>query len=283
MSSSGQEMLDEGTDEMSFLDHLEILRWHLIRSALSIVVISILAFANQTIIFDGFIFAPKKATFITYQWLCELSVKLHSWMPNFIAEDAICIGQNFPDLQNITMAGQFMTHILVSLVVGLIIAFPYIIWEFWRFIKPGLRDTEKKYTRGVVFFSSLLFLLGVVFGYYIITPLSVNFFFNYNISSEVVNIPTLNTYISTVTTILLACGAIFELPILVYFLTKAGLISPQFMRSYRKHAFVISLILSAIITPPDVFSQLLVSVPLVFLYEVSIYISAFVIKKENNI
>lgn len=266
--------------EMSFLDHLEALRWHLVRSILAIIIGSILLFINKTLLFDIIIFGPKRADFWTFQMLCDLSEKLHVLLPSMIEKDAICIGQNFPKLQNISMSGQFMTHITVSLVGGLIIAFPYFMWEIWRFIKPALYTGEKKYTTGVVFSTSLLFMLGVLFGYYIISPLSVNFFLNYHVSDEVLNVPTLSTYISTVTTIVLACGAVFELPILVYFLTKVGLLTPAFLKKYRRHALVGALVLSAIITPPDVFSQCLVAVPIMFLYEVSIVISRIVVKKE---
>ncbi|PCJ89842.1 MAG: twin-arginine translocase subunit TatC [Flavobacteriales bacterium] len=269
-------------NEMSFLEHLEALRWHLIRSVVAVVVVAIAAFVNKSIIFDAVIFAPKNADFPTYQWLCQLSEKLHQWLPDLITKNALCIGQNFPQLQNISMAGQFMTHVLVSVVAGLVITFPYVFWELWRFIKPGMKSTEKKYSRGVVFFSSSLFLMGILFGYFIIAPLAINFFLTYQISDAVVNLPTLRTYIATITTIVMACGIVFELPVVVYFLTKVGLLTPEFMRKYRKHALVAALILSAVITPPDVFSQLLVSVPLFFLYEISIYVSKMVIRKEEK-
>ena len=175
-----------------------------------------------------------------------------------------------------------MTHIMVSVVGGLIIAFPYVFWEVWRFIKPALYSEEKKSTKGVVFFTSMLFMTGVTFGYYIIVPLSVNFFFTYSVSDSIANIPTLSSYISIITTIVLACGIVFELPMMVYFLTKAGLLTPDFMKKYRKHALVGALVLSAVITPPDVFSQCLVSVPILFLYEMSIMVSRMVLKKEGK-
>ena len=274
--------MSKETQEMSFLEHLEVLRWHLVRSVSAIVVFATVAFFNKSFLFDDVIFAPKNADFITYRFLCETSVFLSGIVPSLLDKDTLCIGQNFPQLQNISMAGQFMTHLLISIVAGLIFAFPYVIWELWRFIRPALEDTEKRFTTGIVFFTSTLFTVGVVFGYFVIVPLSVNFFLTYEISEAVVNLPTLDTYISTLTTIVLASGAIFELPILVYFLTKIGLITPDFMRLYRKHAIVVSLVLAAVITPPDVFSQLLVTGPLLFLYEISIWVSAFVLKKENK-
>mgnify|MGYP003331461787 CR=1 FL=1 len=269
------------SDDMSFLEHLEALRWHLVRSIVAIIFFSILLFINKSFLFDTIIFGPKQADFWTFQRLCELSEKLNYLLPALIEKEAICIGQNFPKLQNLDMSGQFMTHITVSLIGGLILAFPYFIWELWRFIKPALHSGEKKQTTGVVLSTSFLFMSGVLFGYYIIAPLSVNFFLNYQVSPDVLNSPTLSTYISTVTTIVLACGIVFELPILVYFLTKVGVLTPTFLRKYRKHALVASLILSAIITPPDVFSQCLVAVPILFLYEISILISSVVLKKEK--
>jgi sec-independent protein translocase protein TatC len=268
--------------EMSFLQHLEALRWHLVRSVIGITVATIVIFSNKSFVFDVIIFGPKSKDFPTFRALCKLSDWLYIQFPSLMqSKDILCIGQETYELQNIAMSGQFMTHILVSVVGGIIIAFPYVFWEIWRFIKPALQHSEKNYSRGVVFFTSLLFMLGVVFGYYIIVPLSVNFFITYNVSAQVINLPTLSTYISTVTTIVLACGIVFELPIMVYFLTKVGLVTPQILKKYRKHALIGALILSAVITPPDVFSQLLVSVPILFLYEVSIFISRLVIKKEG--
>lgn len=263
----------EEQNEMSFLQHLEVLRWHLMRSVFAILLGATSLFIAKTFVFDKIIFAPKNADFVTFRFLCEVSIKLSEWLPFIFSQDSICIGQNLPQLQNIHMAGQFMTHILVSLIGGIIIAFPYLVFEVWRFIKPGLKASERKYATGIVFFTSLLFLSGVSFGYFVITPLSVNFFLSYSISDSVATIPTLSTYISTVTTVVLACGFVFQLPNLVYFLAKAGVVSARVMKAYRKHSFVAALILSAVITPPDVFSQILVSFPLVILYELSIFIA----------
>ncbi|UTW63723.1 twin-arginine translocase subunit TatC [bacterium SCSIO 12741] len=268
-------------EEMSFLDHLEILRWHLVRSAAAIILFGLIAFFNKKFLFDEIIFGPKSSDFITFRALCWFSAKLQSWLP-FLGGDLLCIGQNLPELRNMTMAGQFTTHIMVSLIAGLIVAIPYVLWEAWRFIGPGLNPSEKNYSRGGVFFTSVLFLSGVAFGYFVISPLSVNFFMNYSVSENVLNTPTLSTYISTVTTVVLACGVVFQLPIIVYFLTKLGILSPLVLKKYRRHAFAGSMILSAFITPPDVFSQLLVTVPLVFLYEISIFISRRVTKTTES-
>jgi sec-independent protein translocase protein TatC len=195
--------------------------------------------------------------------------------------DALCIKESPFLLMNITMSGQFSTHLMTSLYAGFILAFPYVFWEIWRFILPALKDSETKVTRGVVFFSSFLFLLGVLFGYYVIAPLSINFLGSYQVSQTVANQISLTSFVTTVTTVSLANGIIFELPILVYFLTKIGFLTPEFMRTYRRHAMVITLILSAIITPPDITSQILVSFPLIILYEISIRISRAVIKRNN--
>ncbi|MBN2807277.1 MAG: twin-arginine translocase subunit TatC, partial [Prolixibacteraceae bacterium] len=186
------------------------------------------------------------------------------------------------NIVNIEMAGQFMSHIKVSLIAGLIVASPYVIWEVWRFIKPALHSNEAKHATGAVFYSSVLFILGILFGYYIITPLSVHFLSSYNVSQEIANTIKLNSYIATVTSVTFASGIIFELPIVVLFLSKIGLLSPTFMRKYRKHAYVLLLIISAIITPPDIFSQVLVCVPLIVLYEISVFVSRSVHRKRER-
>jgi len=175
-----------------------------------------------------------------------------------------------------------MTHIWVSIIAGFIIASPVVFYEFWRFIKPALYDTEKKYAGGAVFFTSVLFLMGVLFGYFLIVPLSVHFLGTYNVSGEVTNQINLKSYIGSVTSISLAAGVVFLIPIFSYFLSKVGLITPQFMKTYRKHAYVIMLLLSAVITPPDIFSQIMVCFPLVFLYEIGILISKRVVKKREK-
>jgi sec-independent protein translocase protein TatC len=260
--------------DMSFLDHLEVLRWHLIRSGIAIISLSILAFICKDFIFDTVLLAPKDPDFFTYKFLCNISQSLG-------IGDALCIKESPFSLMNITMSGQFSTHLMTSLYAGFILSFPYVFWEIWRFIVPALKDSETKVTRGVVFFSSFLFLTGVLFGYYVIAPLSINFLGSYQVSQTVANQISLTSFVTTVTTVSLANGIIFELPILVYFLTKIGFLTPEFMRAYRKHAMVITLILSAIITPPDITSQILVSFPLIILYEISIRISRAVIKRNN--
>lgn len=258
--------------EMSFLGHLEALRWHLMRSVIAIVTIAIVAFVNKSFLFDTIIFGPKNLDFPTYRALCKLSQMFSIDM---------CITEVKFSLINIAMSGQFTLHVWVSIITAVVIGFPYILWELWRFIKPALTQKEKSYSRGIVFFTSILFFTGVLFGYYIISPMSINFLGSYQVSSEVKNQISLDSYISTITILTFATGIVFELPIVVYFLSKIGLITPQFMRRYRRHAMVVNLIVAALITPsPDITSQLLVAVPLFLLYEVSIYVSAVVVKKS---
>lgn len=259
--------IGEEKEEQSFLDHLEILRWHLIRSAIAIFVGGFLAFIFPEILFDKIIFASKDPGFPTYQWLCWLSKSMN-------LGEAFCILEMPFTLMNISMSGQFSTHIVSSLVAGFILAFPYVFWEIWRFIKPALYSGEEKYSKGIVFYTSSLFIMGVLFGYYFVAPLSVQFLGNYQVSAQVVNQINLNSFISTVTTVCLANGIIFQLPVLVYFLSKLGLITPTMLRKYRKHSLVCLLLLAAVITPPDIMSQVLVTFPLMILYEVSIKISA---------
>ena len=265
----------EEQGEMSFLEHLEVLRWHLVRAVSSIFIFAIAAFLAKSFIFDTILLGPKSGDFWTYRMLCRLSDK-------FGLSDLLCITDIPFELINISMAGQFTTHIVVSIICGFIVSFPYIVFEVWRFIKPGLYEGERKYATGMVFYTSVLFMLGVLFGYYIIAPLSVNFLGSYRVSELIVNQIDLNSYFSTIATLVLASGIVFELPMLMYFLTKIGVVTPDSLRQYRKHAVVGVLILAAVITPPDVSSQVLVFFPLMFLYEVSILVSAFVLRKEEK-
>jgi sec-independent protein translocase protein TatC len=259
--------------EMSFLEHLEVMRWHLLRSIAAIVILALVAFVFKDIVFDKIILAPKEPPFPTNRWLCQLG--------EILGLERICINQHPFTLQTVKMAEQFSMHIIVSLVAGIVIAFPYIFWEFWRFIVPALYDKERNTARGAVFFTSLLFILGVLFGYYIICPLSVNFLGNYKVSESVVSAPTLRSYVQTITSVVLAAGLVFQLPILVYFLSKVGLVTPGFLKKYRRHSLVVIVTLSAIITPPDVFSQILVALPLMVLYEIGIIISKRIVKQQD--
>lgn len=268
-------MAKKNINEMSFLDHLEDLRWHLIRATLAIMLVATVAFIFSRTIFRDIIFAPLEMNFPTYRLLCKSA--------NFINVETSFCGEKLPMIiQNRTMAGQFSADIWTSIFAGFVIAFPYVIYQFWKFISPGLHDNERKYSRGFIVVSSLLFLLGVLFGYYIVTPLSINFLANYNISEIVENQIDISSYISLVRSSSLASGLVFELPIIIYFLTKIGLVTPQFLRKYRKYALVLVLILSAIITPPDIASQVIVAIPILILYQVSIYISALVVRNQKR-
>ncbi len=257
---------------MSFLDHLEELRWHLIRASVAIASVSIVAFIYKKIVFDVIIFGPRNPDFATYRFFC--------WLSSNWGGSLFCFDEMPFELLNTRMAGQFTTHLWVSIVAGIIVAFPYVVYEFWRFISPGLHETERKSSRGIIFTSSVLFLGGVAFGYFVISPFSVQFLATYTVSSDVVNRIDLSSFISTITSVTLASGVVFELPVIVFFLSKAGLLTPDLMKTYRKHALVIILVLSAIITPPDLTSQVLVTLPVLLLYEVSIKVSARVEKRR---
>jgi sec-independent protein translocase protein TatC len=260
--------------EMTFWNHLEALRWHFIRSAIAIVVLATLALIYNDFIFTNIILAPKESSFITNEMLC--------WFGNKINVDYFCINSLNLKIINTSMAGQLTISIWVALVAGLVVAIPYILWEFWRFVKPALNEKEIKYSQGFVVITSLLFLIGVLFSYFLIVPLTVNFLGSYKVSPSVENYINLDSYISTVTSLSFATGLVFEFPILVYFLTKIGIITPQLLSKQRRYIVVIILVVGAIITPPDVFSQVMVSIPLYGLYEASIVISKRVYKKRKK-
>ncbi|MRR21141.1 twin-arginine translocase subunit TatC, partial [bacterium] len=194
----------------------------------------------------------------------------------------LCINQNPIELISIKMSGQFTTHINISLVAGLILAFPYVFWEFWSFFRPALYEKERKYARGAVTMASLLFMIGILFGYFIITPLSINFLGSYRVSDIVTNQINITSYIGSVTSVALSAGVTFELPIVVFFLARIGVLTPDFMRKYRRHAIVLVLVVAAVITPPDIFSQILVSLPLLLLYEASIIIAQRVVRNKEK-
>jgi sec-independent protein translocase protein TatC len=267
--------------EMTFWEHLEELRWHLVRSVAAVFVLAIVAFIAKDFIFTNIILAPKSSEFITNQLLCKLGYFISSYWST-ISPEALCVENFNLTLINIKMAGQFIIHMYVSLFAGIIIAIPYIIWEIWRFVKPALHKHEQEHAGGAVFWSSFLFLVGVLFSYFLIVPLAIMFLGTYNVSASVENQIALTSYISTVVSLTFAVGLVFELPIFVFFLTKVGVLTPQFMRKNRKYMIVVVLIVSAIITPADVFSQILVALPLFGLYEISILISDRVYKKRQE-
>lgn len=261
--------------ETTFLDHLEALRWHLVRSVVVIITLAIVLFLYHDFVFDSIILAPKNKNFLTYRAFCKFSEMLHT--------DVMCFQVTEVKLINTELSGQFTMHMWVSFVGGIVAASPYVIWEFWLFVKPALKPQEIKGARIFMFFASILFMIGVLFSYYIIVPLTVSFFTGYQVSADVVNMPTLDSYISTITTLTLLTGLVFELPIIIFFLSRFGIITPAFMRKYRKHAIVVILIAAAIITPSsDVLTQVVVALPMYILYEISIFVSVFVVKKQNQ-
>ncbi|MCB0504163.1 MAG: twin-arginine translocase subunit TatC [Cyclobacteriaceae bacterium] len=264
---------EEEGKEMTFLEHLEELRWHLIRSVAAIVILSIAVFIAKDVVWHSVILAPSRLDFWTYRTLCLAGEKLNS--------TALCIQELPFIIQNRKMTGQFTMHITSSFIIGLIVAFPYVFWEVWRFVSPGLRPRERRYSRGAVFFVSLLFMIGVLFGYYIISPLSVNFLSHYSVDSSIKNEFELSNYVTTISMIVLATALLFQLPIVVFFLSKAGLVTPGIMKHYRRHAIVVILTISALLTPPDPVSQILVAIPLFGLYQISIFISAAVKRQKE--
>jgi len=260
-------------DSMPFWSHLEELRGHLVRSCIAVGLLSILAFLNKSLIFDNIILAPKEPQFITNQLFYKLS--------EILSAPALKINIEPVKIINIEMAGQFKTHILISLISGIILAIPYLIWELWRFIRPALNPKERANSKGAVFITSILFITGVLFGFLLIVPLAVNFLGSYQVSGLVENQIALRSYINTVSMISLGVGILFELPVMVYFLSKVGILTPLIMRKNRKVAIVIIIALSAIITPPDIISQILVGLPVIVLYEISIFIASFNYKKRQ--
>lgn len=251
-------------EEPSFLDHLEILRWHLIRGFAVVFIFSAVAFISKGILFHSILLAPARLDFWTYELLCQIS----SWLDS----ELVCIKKLPFIIQSRKLTGQFLMHISASIVAGIICGFPYLFWEIWRFVKPALYSREQEITRGVTFFVSVLFFIGVAFGYFVVTPISINFLANYSIDASIINEFDIVSYVSTVTTLTLACGLMFQLPIVIYFLAKADLITPAVLKRYNKHALVIILFVSAIITPPDIFSQILIGIPIYLLYLTSIFV-----------
>jgi len=268
-------MAKKNLNEMSFLDHLEDLRWLLIRSTIAIILMAIVTYFISDYLFDTIIFGPTRPSFFTYHFFCDLSHSLGF-------AESICITEMPFIIQNTEMEGQVNVFIWVCILAGFILSFPYILWEIWKFISPALYTKEKKNAKVFIFFSSLLFFMGVLFGYFVVIPMSVNFVATFTVSDVVLNQFTLDSYIGMVKTSVLASGLFFELPIIIYFLTKLGLVTPAFLRNNRKYAIVLVLIVAAIVTPPDVVSQTIVAIPMLLIYEASIFISVFVSKNQKN-
>lgn len=260
--------------EMSFFEHLEVLRWHIIRAVVAVAVFAILSFTFYDFVFNQIIMGPKNLDFWTYRMMCKVGDLLNL--------DGFCVEKIPFNIINTELAGQFMLQINSCLLMAVALGFPYLLFEVWLFVKPALTDVERKSASGFVFYASILFALGALFGYYIVVPLSVNFLANVSLSTEITNQITIDSYLSTIATLTLGCGVIFLLPILIFILSKLGLMTPQFMRASRRYAIVIILIIAAIITPTaDIITLLTVSAPMFILYELSISVSANVHRKKQ--
>ncbi|WP_317040236.1 twin-arginine translocase subunit TatC [Hymenobacter psychrophilus] len=270
--SATQPMLGD-QQEMSFIDHLEALRWHVIRAAIAVVVFATGAFFAKDFLFHDLMLGPSRSDFWTYQMSCKLA----AWL----GAPGLCIDKIGFVIQNREMSGQLTMHISTSFIVGIVLGFPYLFWELWRFIEPGLYPHERQNSRGAVFFVSVLFVLGLLFGYYIAAPMSIQFLAGYVVDASIENQIDMQSYLSTLTTMSLSCAFVFELPMIVFFLAKAGLITPEIMRVYRKHAIVVVLVIAAIITPPEVTSQIIVTIPIILLYELSINIARVVARNRT--
>jgi sec-independent protein translocase protein TatC len=251
--------------QMAFVDHIEELRWHIIRAILAILIASAYCFFNIEWIFTNIILGPTQNDFISYQYLNKLGTLLHI--------SALQLQDMSIQFQNTELSGQFMMSFSVSFMMGLILSFPFVFWELWKFIRPALKASELRYARGIVFWSSLLFFIGVLFAYYIIAPFTINFFANYQLSPQFKNIITITNYYDTMSDLIMGMGLVFELPVIVYFLSRIGILTPKLMRDKRRYAIVIIFFLAVIISPPDWFSCWLIALPLMLLFEISIGIS----------
>ena len=262
--------------EMSFIDHLEELRWHIIRAVIAVLIGAVVVFIYSDFVVQEVIFAPTRSDFISAQWLCRIGHSIG-------IGDALCFNEVKAKFIETQMTGQFITSFTLAFVGGFILAFPYVFWEFWRFVRPALSGKELKQTRGVIFWVSLLFFLGVAFGYYILTPFMVNFYFNYKLSPQIEIMPTFSDYLENLIYTTVGIGVLFQMPLLVMVLARIGIVTARFLRKYRRHAFVLVLIAAAIITPStDPFSLTIVTIPLYLLYEASIVVAARINKKQKK-
>jgi len=263
------------SEEMSFIDHLEELRWHLLRSVVAVLVGAIVVFIYSDFVVDTILFGPTKENFISSRWLCSLGQSIG-------IGNTLCFPPVKAEFLENTMTGQFIASFTVAFIGGFIVAFPYIFWEFWRFVRPALSEKERKNTRGVIFWVSLLFFTGVAFGYFILTPFMVNFYFNYKLSAQIKIMPSFSDYLENLVYTTVGIGVLFQMPLLIMVLAKVGFVTGKFLRKYRRHAFIIILIAAAIITPStDPFSLTIVTIPLYLLFEASIIVASRVNKKQE--
>lgn len=263
-------------DEMSFVDHLEALRWHILRSIIAVALGAIAVFVFSDFFVDAIVFGPTRSDFFSVKWLCEIGRAVG-------IGDGLCVKADMIEFQETTMTGQFIASFTVAFIGGFVLAFPYIFWEMWRFVKPALSEKERRGTRGVIFWVSVLFFIGVAFGYMILTPLMVNFYFNYKLSDQIVIRPTFTDYLENLVYSTVGIGLLFQLPLLILALAKTGIITAQMLQKYRRHAFMVILIAAAIITPTtDPFSLAVVTVPLYMLFEISIKLAKKAGKKYEE-
>jgi sec-independent protein translocase protein TatC len=264
------------TDEMTFIDHLEELRWHIIRAVIAVLVGAVAVFIYSDFVVDRVLFAPTRSDFISAKWLCSLGRSIG-------IGDVLCFKQVDAKFLETTMTGQFIASFTLAFIGGFILAFPYVFWEFWRFVRPALSQKELRQTRGVIFWVSLLFFMGVAFGYFILTPFMVNFYFNYKLSAQITIMPTFSDYLENLIYTTVGIGVLFQMPLLVMVLARIGIVTGKFLRKYRRHAFVLILIAAAIITPStDPFSLTIVTIPLYILYEASITVASRINKKQQK-
>lgn len=262
--------------EMTFIDHLEELRWHVIRSVIAVLIGAVVVFIYSDFVVDDILFAPTRSDFISARWLCSLG-------QNIGIGDVLCFKQVDAKFLENTMTGQFIASFTLAFIGGFILAFPYIFWEFWKFVRPALSEKELKKTRGVIFWVSLLFFTGVLFGYFILTPFMVNFYFNYKLSPQIQIMPSFSDYLENLIYTTAGIGVLFQMPLLVMVLARIGVVTGRFLRKYRRHAFVIILIAAAIITPStDPFSLTIVTIPLYLLFEASIIIASRINKRQEK-
>lgn len=258
----------EDDKRMSFLEHLEELRWRLVRSAIAIIIVAIVLWFYRTWIFKNLFMTMKSQDFVTFKFMCE--------------KIGVCVDEITVGTQSTVVTGQFSYALMMSIMGGFVVAFPYVFYQFWGFVKPGLRQNEKSVAKGIIFYVTLLFFTGIAFGYFIVAPLCIQFFGGFTITDDIVNDFTINSYMSMVLSTIFYSGLLFLLPVLSYILTKLGVLGPDFLKKYRKHAIIAILILSAFITPPDLISQVIVGIPILILYEVGILVSKRVDKQRKN-
>lgn len=260
---------EDNQNDMSFIAHLEELRWRIIRSAIAILVFAIGMWFVKEWIINNLFLAMTKPDFISFRIMCDYL--------------NICIGDIPIRFQSANVSSQFTYALMISLVGGFIVAFPYVFYQMWGFVKPGLKQNEKNAVRGLTASVSILFLFGLLFGYFVVAPLCIQFFGDFVLVEEFENIWKIDSFMSLIISSVIFTGLLYLLPIIIYILAKIGLVSSAFLKKYRKHAIIGVLILAALITPPDFISQVIVTVPILFLYEISIFLTKRIERKREKV